>query len=193
MSELIFATHNENKAAEIRNLTDNEWKIISLTELGFTEEIPEPFHSLEENATQKSSTLFQRTGKDCFGEDTGLEVNALGGAPGVKSARYAGPKRDMAENIALLLEKMKNREDRTAQFRTVISLFYKGEEYQFQGVCKGVIISEKKGTEGFGYDPIFIPDGADKTFAQMHMEEKNRYSHRAKAFEQFIAFLKSFR
>ncbi len=191
MSELIFATHNDNKIAEIRNLTDNEWKVVSLTDVGLMEEIPEPFDTLEENASQKARTIYQKTLKDCFGEDTGLEVNAIGGAPGVKSARYAGPNRNMEENIALLLQKMENKEDRTAQFRTVIALFYKGEAYQFEGICKGVIINEKRGTGGFGYDPVFVPDGADKTFAEMNMEEKNAYSHRAKAFAQFISFLKN--
>lgn len=189
MTEIVFATHNENKVKEINTLADAGWKIISLSEIGFNEDIPEPYDTLEENARQKARNIFQKTGKNCFGEDTGLEVEALRGAPGVRSARFAGSQRNNEDNIALLLQKMEGRESRSARFRTIISFFYKGEEHRFEGICNGRITEEKKGEKGFGYDPVFIPDGADKTFAEMTMEEKNRYSHRAKAFQKFMLFL----
>src|SRR5699024_10171818 len=175
---------------EIRNLTKSRNRIISLREAGFTEEIPEPFDTLEENARQKAKTVYQKLGKNCFSEDTGLEVKAWNGKPGVHSARYAGPQKDALDNIKLLLKYLENIEDRAARFRTVISFFFRGKEEQFEGICEGVITGAEKGEGGFGYDPIFIPNGADCTFAQMNMTEKSKYSHRGKAFKKFTDFLK---
>ena len=191
MKILIFATHNEHKVEEIRSLTTKDWDIISLDDLGFTEDIPEPFDTLEANARQKSETIYKKCGKNCFSEDTGLEVYALKNAPGVLSARYAGPQRSSEDNIALLLENLKDAEDRAAQFRTVISFILDGKEVQFEGVCKGKIAEKRVGVSGFGYDPVFVPEGANQTFAEMSMDEKSRYSHRAKAFKKFTTYLES--
>lgn len=191
MKEIIFATHNENKVKEIRALAGKGWHIISLYEAGMTADIPEPYDTLEGNARQKSETIFNKTKKDCFSEDTGLEVFILNNAPGVHSARFAGPQKKDADNLALLLKRMKDIEDRAAQFRTVISFISGGEEHQFEGICKGQIAKTPRGEGGFGYDPVFIPEGAGHTFAEMSMEEKSRYSHRSKAFRKFISFLKN--
>lgn len=187
--ELIFATHNPNKVKEIRSLLGNNFKIISLDEAGLLEDIPEPYPTIEGNATEKSSVIFKRLGKDCFSEDTGLEVFYLNGAPGVHSARYAGPLKSATDNIILLLKNMEGIENRSAQFKTVISLFLDGKEYQFEGICKGSITNQPKGGSGFGYDPVFMPEGSKKTFAEMELQEKNLYSHRAKAFKKLVSFL----
>ena len=144
---------------------------------------------MDENASEKSGTIYQLTGKDCFSEDTGLEVIALNGAPGVKSARYAGEESDNKKNIALLLGNLKGIENRQAQFRTIVSLIRSGKEYFFEGVCKGMITQEEKGEKGFGYDAVFIPEGSEKTFAEMTLEEKNKFSHRKKAITKLIDFL----
>jgi|SRR5436189_3512910 len=189
METLIFATNNQNKVNEVRSVLGNRFNIITLTEAGIHIDIPEPHDSLEANATEKSRTIFTLTHKDCFSEDTGLEVEALNGEPGVKSARYAGENRDFAENIEKLLLNLKSQNNKTARFRTVISLVLDGKEYLFEGICPGKIIPEKKGLNGFGYDPVFIPDGSHKTFAEMEMEEKNKFSHRKKAMEKLITFL----
>jgi len=191
MKTLVFATHNEHKVEEIRSLTAGNWYIISLDDLGFTKDISEPFDTLEANARQKSETIYKECGKNCFSEDTGLEVYALKNAPGVLSARYAGSQRSSEDNIALLLENLKDAEDRSAQFRTVISFILDGKETQFEGVCKGKITRERVGVSGFGYDPVFIPDGSNRTFAEMSMEEKSKYSHRAKTFKKFTTYLKT--
>lgn len=190
MRPLIFATHNENKVQEIRSLLGGAFDLISLREAGIPDEVPEPHDTLEANALEKSRTIYARTGKDCFSEDTGLEVMALGGEPGVYSARYAGSEKDAAANIRLLLEKLQGNTHRDARFRTVISLILAGKEYLFEGTCAGRILQEVRGQKGFGYDPVFLPDGADRCFAEMSLEEKNRYSHRAKAFHKLLAFLK---
>jgi XTP/dITP diphosphohydrolase len=184
MKELIFATHNPNKVVEIRSLLGGNIHIISLDEAGLHDDIPEPHDTIEANAREKSSVIYGLTGKDCFGEDTGLEVIVLHGAPGVHSARYAGPQKSASDNIKLLLQNMDGIIHREAQFKTVISLLLEGKEYQFKGICKGVITLSSQGNNGFGYDPVFIPDGSDKTFAEMGLEEKNKYSHRAKAFDK---------
>ncbi len=189
MEILIFATHNENKVKEIRSMVGEKWNIVSLDEIGLTKDIPEPFDTLEANARTKSETIFRETGKSCFSEDTGLEVFSLDDEPGVLSARYAGSQRSSEDNMNLLLKKLGEEKKRTAQFRTVISFIYEGEERQFEGICKGEITNDKKGEGGFGYDPIFVPEGAEKTFAQMKMSEKGKYSHRAKAFKKFLSFL----
>lgn len=187
--KLIFATNNQHKIEELRPLIKNEFEIITLQEAGIDIDIPEPYDTLEENAAGKSKTIFEMTGTSCFSEDTGLEVAALNGEPGVKSARYAGDSRSFDANIEKLLINLANKSDRSAQFRTVISLLIDGKETQFEGNCTGKIIESRKGEKGFGYDPVFIPDGADKTFAQMSMDEKAQFSHRAKATKKLVAFL----
>lgn len=189
MQSIIFATNNKNKVEEIRSVLKNSFQIISLREAGIDIEIAEPFDTLEENAREKSNTIFTLTGKDCFSEDTGLEVTSLNNEPGVKSARYAGLDNDFRKNIEKLLLNLNDKENREAQFRTVISLMLQGTEYQFEGICKGTIIKKETGTNGFGYDPVFIPDGSTKTFAEMTMEEKNNFSHRKKATVKFVQFL----
>ncbi len=188
---LLFATNNAHKVAEIGPLVPPGIRVISLKEAGIDREIPEPFDTLEENAREKSRVILALSGMDCFSEDTGLEVEALQGAPGVRSARYAGENATHEENITLLLKNMERMGNRRARFRTVISLQWQGSEYQFEGICEGKIITAKSGHEGFGYDPVFIPDGADRTFAQMNKEEKAQYSHRAKAMAKLIQFFGS--
>ncbi len=188
--EIIFATNNSNKVKEIKSVVGEQLNVISLQEAGINQDIPEPHDSLEANASEKSAVIHAITGKNCFSEDTGLEVFALNKAPGVKSARYAGDHRDFQANIDLLLKNLAAETNKIAQFRTIISLIWQGNEYLFEGICKGIITMEQKGSEGFGYDSIFIPEGANKTFAEMSMEEKNKYSHRKKATTQLIDFLK---
>ena len=187
--KMIFATNNEHKISEIRSLITGDLEIITLKEAGINTDIPEPYDTLEENASAKSRAIFGMTGMDCFSEDTGLEVAALNGEPGVKSARYAGDSRSFDANIDKLLANLEGKPDRGARFRSVISLLIGGKETLFEGVCEGHIINEKSGTGGFGYDPVFIPNGADKTFAEMGMDEKNWYSHRARAIQKLVAFL----
>jgi len=186
---LVFATNNQNKVTEIRMVLTDRFEITTLKEAGIDIDIPEPHDTLEANATEKSTTIHQLTQKNCFSEDTGLEVLALGGAPGVISARYAGEGRNFQDNINLLLENLTGIENRKAQFRTVISLIWQNKEYLFEGICEGVIVQSQKGFEGFGYDPIFIPNGATQTFAEMTMAEKNNFSHRKKAMKKLIDFL----
>jgi XTP/dITP diphosphohydrolase len=187
---LVFATNNENKVKEIRSMLGESFSIITLTEAGIDIDIPEPHDTLEDNAREKSSVIFEMTGKDCFSEDTGLEIDALNGAPGVLSARYAGEQKLAADNITKVLQEMEGQENRRAHFRTVISLILGGQEFQFTGVCPGTILTEKRGDKGFGYDPIFLPDGSDIAFAEMDMAGKNKFSHRGKAFQQLITFLR---
>ena len=189
ISSLIFATNNQHKADEIRAVLNNNFLIRTLEEAGILLEIPEPYLTLEENAREKSRVIYNLTGFDCFGEDTGLEVMALQGEPGVKSARYAGEPVNYKKNNEKLLHNMMGCTNRSAQFRTIISLLINGKEYQFEGICKGFIIEKEKGIQGFGYDPVFMPEGADKTFAEMDMTKKNYYSHRKKATEKFVQFL----
>jgi XTP/dITP diphosphohydrolase len=187
--KLIFATNNAHKVDEIRAVLSDKIDILTLQEAGISIDIPEPHDTLEANATEKSKTIYELTGINCFSEDTGLEVAALKGEPGVKSARYAGEDKSFEKNIDKLLEKLGNHLHREARFRTIISLIIDGTETQFEGICTGQITSEKRGTSGFGYDPVFVPDGAGKTFAEMSMDEKNQYSHRKKATEKLVAFL----
>lgn len=189
MKTIIFATHNPNKVLEIRSLIPEYYQVISLEEAGFHDEIPEPYETLEENAREKSGTIFRQTRQDCFSEDTGLEVAALGGEPGVLSARYAGPQKKAADNVSKLLRNMEGIGDREARFRTVVSLYLDGTEYQFEGICEGAIAAEPRGTGGFGYDPVFVPLGETRAFAEMDMARKNQFSHRAKAIRQLIDFL----
>jgi XTP/dITP diphosphohydrolase len=189
MHTLIFATNNRNKVAEIQSLVGNKYAIIPLKEAGIDIDIPEPHDQLEANALEKAMTIFNMTRQNCFSEDTGLEIEGLGGAPGVKSARYAGENSNSQTNIDLVLNKMTGIENRSAQFRTVICLIWKDQTYYFEGICKGQILSNMQGENGFGYDPIFVPDGAFKSFANMTMEEKNQFSHRKKAVTQLFEFL----
>ena len=189
MQPIIFATNNINKVNEIRAVLKGSFHIISLKEAGIDIDIPEPHETLLENAREKSTTIYTLTGKNCFSEDTGLEVVALNNEPGVKSARYAGDEADFKKNTEKLLRNLQSVANRQAQFRTVISLMLDGKEYNFEGICKGIITEKETGTNGFGYDPVFIPEGSGKTFAEMDMEEKNKYSHRKKATAKFAAFL----
>lgn len=186
---LIFATNNKHKAEEIKVVVPEQMEIITLKDAGIDIDIPEPYNTLEENASEKSKTIYKLTGTNCFSEDTGLEVEALNGEPGVKSARYAGEDKAFDKNIDKLLAKLGDTQNRKAQFRTVASLIINGKEYIFEGICPGVITRDKRGAGGFGYDPVFIPDGASQTFAEMSMEEKNQFSHRKKAIEKLVAFL----
>lgn len=189
MDTIIFATNNQNKVNEVRAVLGKRFKIISLTEAGIDIDIAEPFNTLEANASEKSKTIFKLTGDNCFSEDTGLEVESLDGEPGVKSARYAGDNKNFDANIDKLLLNLKYQINKTARFRTVISLIQDGKEFLFEGICNGKIIDERRGTNGFGYDPVFIPDGSTNTFAEMDMNEKNIFSHRKKAMEKLISFL----
>lgn len=186
---IIFATNNQNKVKEIRSLLPENIYIITLQEAGINIDIPEPYNTFKENASEKTKVILELTGKDCFSEDTGLEVHAINNEPGVKSARYAGEGKIFKSNIDKLLFKLEGIENRTAQFKTVISLRKNGEEYFFEGICKGHITPEQKGNGGFGYDPIFVPDGDNRTFAEMSLAEKNKYSHRKKATQQLVNFL----
>jgi XTP/dITP diphosphohydrolase len=187
--KLIFATNNQHKADEVRHIIGNKFEILTLRDGGIDIDIPEPHDTLEENATEKSRTIYSMTNTNCFGEDTGLEVFALNGEPGVKSARYAGGDRSFDKNIDKLLNNLRDKDDTRARFRTVISLILEGRETLFEGVCLGHITFERRGTRGFGYDPVFIPEGSDKTFAEMEMKEKDQFSHRAKATAKLVTFL----
>lgn len=185
----IFATNNKHKVDEIRSVLPPHINVISLQEAGIDSNVPEPHNTLEENARDKALAVYHRTGTDCFSEDSGLEVNALNGEPGVHSARYAGDERSAEKNTTKLLEKMKGKTERSAQFRTVICLVTEGNVDFFEGTCRGTIAAEPHGEGGFGYDPVFVPEGADKTFADMTHDEKNRWSHRRKAADRLVAFL----
>lgn len=189
MDQLIFATNNQHKIDEINHALGNLIKIITLKDAGIDVDIPEPYDTLEENARIKSFTIYQLTGKNCFSEDTGLEVERLQGEPGVKSARYAGNENSSSANIEKLLKKMEGVEERCAQFRTIVSLIIDEKEAQFEGICRGRIVKEQRGQSGFGYDPVFIPDGSEQTFAEMDIQGKNRFSHRKKAVDKLIKFL----
>jgi XTP/dITP diphosphohydrolase len=194
--KLIFASNNHHKLEEIYSVIGNKFEIQSLKKTGINIDLPEPHSTLEANASEKAKTVYQLTDQNCFSEDTGLEVYALNGEPGVKSARYAGEEsfdklRTFDKNIEKLLYELKNANDRRARFRAIISLIIDRKETQFEGISEGVIISEKKGDLGFGYDPVFLPDGSDKTFGEMELDIKNEFSHRRKAVEKMVAFLTS--
>ncbi len=190
--KLIFATNNQNKVAEIKSALSDGLEIITLKEAGIDIDIPEPHETLEENAREKATVIHKLTSLNCFSEDTGLEVAGLDGAPGVRSARYAGDEADNKKNIALLLQNMENITAKDAQFKTVISLILDNKEYQFTGICQGEILKEERGDKGFGYDSIFIPTGDERTFAEMDMQDKNMYSHRKKALARLIDFLNNY-
>ncbi|SHF29209.1 XTP/dITP diphosphohydrolase [Cnuella takakiae] len=186
---MIFATNNTNKVKEVQSLLPAVLQVQTLKEAGIDIDIPEPHDTLEANALEKARVIHQMTGQDCFSEDTGLEVAALNGEPGVRSARYAGEVKSDAANMALLLHKLEGSENRKARFRTVVALILNGQEHLFEGICEGRIIAAPKGSEGFGYDPIFVPDGSESSFAEMGMDEKNKFSHRKKAVAQLVTFL----
>lgn len=189
--EILFATNNAHKLMEVQAVLGPGFKLLTPRDCGVTEDIPEEQETLEGNASQKARYLHGRTGMDCFADDTGLEVEALGGEPGVRSARYAGPGHDSERNMELLLRNMEGITDRRARFRTVISLILDGEEHLFEGIVGGVLLTVPRGTNGFGYDPIFVPDGYAETFAEMSDEAKNAISHRGRAVVKLAAFLNS--
>lgn len=191
MTTLIFATNNQHKVYEIQSLLPSDIQVITLQQAGIDIDIPEPYNTLQENANTKAKTIFELTNQNCFSEDTGLEIDALHGAPGVHSARYAGEHKNFNDNIEKVLSNLKNIKNRKARFRTVICLIWNKKEYYFEGICEGKIAEQNSGNEGFGYDPIFIPTGADKSFAAMTMNEKNTFSHRQKAVTQLFTFLQS--
>lgn len=187
--KLIFATQNQHKANEVNALFNNNIQIHSLLDIGYIEELSETGNTLQDNAHQKASAVFNDTGLNCFADDTGLMVDALNGAPGVYSARYAGPEKDFEANNKKLLSDLESFTDRKARFVTIICLMYNGNSYFFEGVLNGTINTEPRGEKGFGYDPIFMPDGFDRTLAELTLEEKNSISHRAKAFNAMKSFL----
>ena len=190
MHSLIFATGNKHKADEVQDFLGEGFALRCLKDVGITEDIPETEPTLEGNAYQKAKYVFDRTGEPCFADDTGLEVEALDGAPGVYTARYAGEGKSSEDNMDLLLKNLEGVKNRNARFRTVIVyLDNNGRVFEFEGIVNGVITEEKKGTQGFGYDPIFRPDGYDKTFAQLPLSKKNKISHRARAMQKFLDFL----
>lgn len=188
--QLVFATNNKHKLDEISRLANLNFNIVGLDDLGFSGDVPEDYETLEENALQKARFIHERFEVDCFADDTGLEIDALDGRPGVYSARYAGPQCNPEDNMNKVLAEMQNQKNRTARFRTVIALVLDGDNYFFEGIMEGIIITEKRGQHGFGYDPIFQPKGYNLTFAQMDQPTKNGISHRAKATAMLIEFLK---
>jgi XTP/dITP diphosphohydrolase len=199
MQELVFATHNEHKALEIQAILSHDYRVLSLDDVKFQDPVPENENSLEGNASQKAWYVHNRLGKDCFADDTGLEVECLDGAPGVYSARYADLTNDRKTdepaseaNIRKLLAQMQGETNRKARFRTIIALILEGKEYIFEGVIEGVILEERKGSGGFGYDPVFLPSGYTDTFAEMSLEQKNIISHRALTVLKLVTFLKKY-
>ena len=186
--KLIFASNNENKIKEVKAKLSS-FNIIGLKAFGIEEDIPETAKTIEGNASIKSTYIYKNYNIDCFSDDTGLEIEALNGEPGVYSARYAGEEKNADKNMELVLQKLKDSPNRKARFKTVVSLFLDGKEHIFTGIVNGIIIEEKRGAKGFGYDPIFVPDGYSQTFAELPLEEKNKISHRALAVDQLVEFL----
>ena len=189
--ELVFATNNNHKLEEIQAILGNQFKILSLYDIGCNEEIPEEQQTLEGNASQKSFYIYNKFGYNCFADDTGLEIDSLNGEPGVYSARYAGEEKGAEANMNKVLDKLAKIKNRDARFRTVISLVINGREELFEGIVEGEILAEKKGSSGFGYDPIFRPKGFGQTFAEMNLSAKNKISHRGRAVEKLIIYLKN--
>ncbi len=192
MRSIIFATGNRHKVNEVNRILKDNYEILSLKDLGFSGDIPETSDTFAGNALQKARFVWEKFGKDCFSEDTGLEIEALGGEPGVYSGRYAGEPQVAANNIDKVLRKMKGKKNRKARFKTVIALILDEKEYLFEGIVNGQILEERSGDGGFGYDPIFQPDGYDITFAGMSAEEKNRISHRGRAVAKLVKFLSEY-
>ena len=188
--ELCFATNNQHKLDEVSQLLGDSFKVVDLNSIGCTEELPEDQETLEGNSLQKAKYVNDNFNISCFADDTGLEVEALGGAPGVYSARYAGAQRSSEDNMNLLLENLSNQSNRKARFRTVITLILDDQTYQFEGVAKGEILKSKRGEKGFGYDPLFLPEGMNKSMAELTAAEKNAISHRGEAIRKLVAFLK---
>lgn len=188
--KLVFASNNKNKIAEIQQLIGDKFEIVSLEEIGCTEDIPETADTIEGNAILKAQYVYEKYGLSCFADDTGLEIEALNGEPGAYSARYAGEHKNAGDNMALVLQKLESQTNRSAQFKTVIALNFGSEHFLFEGIVKGTITPVKRGNEGFGYDPIFQPEGFDVTFAEMSMQQKSTISHRGKAVEKLVNFLK---
>lgn len=189
--KLVFATNNQHKLKELQAILGEHFELLSLKDIGCFEEIPEEQPTLEGNARQKAEYIYKKFGYSCFADDTGLEIDALNGEPGVYSARYAGEAKDPQANMDKVLEKLQYAENRKARFRTVISLILDGEEKQFEGIVEGEITREKRGGSGFGYDPVFLPEGYKKTFAEMDLSEKNLISHRARAVQKLVEYLKT--
>lgn len=187
--KLVFATNNQHKVREIQELLDDSIELLGLKDIHCTDDIPETRDTLEGNASEKAFYIYNKFGVNCFADDTGLEIEALNGEPGVYSARYAGEERSAEKNMNLVLDKLSIINNRKARFRTVISLVVEGQETQFEGIVEGHILREKRGTTGFGYDPIFQPDEADLSFAEMPLEEKNKISHRARAVQKLVEYL----
>lgn len=187
--KIIFATNNAHKLSEVQAVLGSGYELVTPRQCGIDEEIPETAETLEGNARQKARYLFERTGLDCFADDTGLEVEALNGAPGVHSARYATDGHDFAANNRLLLKNLAGEENRRARFRTVICLIEQGKEHLFEGIVEGRIIDHEAGSEGFGYDPLFVPEGFDRTFAEMSAKQKNGISHRGRAVRKLVDYL----
>lgn len=187
--KICFATNNRNKVEEINKLLGDKYEVLSLEDIGCQDELPETKDTLEGNSLQKARYVYEKFQVNCFADDTGLEVEALGGEPGVYSAMYAGPQRNNEDNIRLLLKNLEGKSNRRARFRTVISLIIDGKTEQLEGIVEGRIISEMKGEKGFGYDPVFVPDGYSVTFAQMSMDEKNKISHRGHAIRKLVKYL----
>ena len=195
LNTFVFATNNQHKLTEVRQILGDRFDVVGLKDIGCDEDIPETAETLEGNALQKARYVKEHYGYDCFADDTGLEVSALDGAPGVHTARYAelfgsGQTHDSNANMNLLLHNLEKITDRSARFRTVIALIYQGQEYLFEGICSGTILRERHGTEGFGYDPVFKPTGYDRCFAEMSADEKNAISHRGRATQKLAEFLK---
>lgn len=190
MKEIIFATNNLHKLEEINQIIADQYKVLSLKDIGFNEDIPETAPTIEGNALQKATYIYDRFQKDCFADDTGLEVEALDGAPGVYSARYAGPDCSYADNVNKLLEALQGISNRKARFKTVIACFLNGKTVSFEGIVNGQILVKPQGGGGFGYDPVFLPDGFDQSFAEMPAQLKNSISHRGIAVRKLVAFLK---
>lgn len=189
--KLIFATHNKNKTKEVKSMMPSHIELLSLDDINFHTEIEENATTLEGNALLKAKTIFEKTGINCFADDSGLLVDALNGAPGVYSARYAGSQKNDEDNMQKLLHELKDKTNRKAHFKTVMALIIDGKEYLFEGKIEGEIIQEKIGTNGFGYDPIFVPDKFKETFAQLDADTKNKISHRARALQKMLEFLKT--
>ena len=187
--KIVFATNNPNKIKEVQALVPSHIKLVSLEDIGCTEDIPETQDTIEGNAIQKADYIKEHYGLDCFADDTGLEVLALNGAPGVFSARYAGSQRNAEDNMDLLLSELKSKDNRSARFKTVIAMHSQGSLLTFEGICEGTITQNKKGTDGFGYDPIFQPKGYKQTFAELSLVEKNRIGHRGKAVSKLVDYL----
>lgn len=188
--KLVFATQNQNKLREVQALLGDNFELVDLSQLNFFEDIPETQPTIQGNASQKAWFIYNKFGISCFADDTGLEVEALNGAPGVYSARYAGPSKNAHDNLIKVLDELKNKENRKARFKTVLALILNGKEFLFEGVVNGTILDQQRGIDGFGYDPVFVPTGYNETFAEMPLSLKNTISHRGRAFKALDDFLR---